>query len=295
MSIGPVGIAGCGRMGAPMLRALDEAGFAARGYDIRDSVAPALGHVPFTTDPAEFAEDLEVLITVVRDAMETEDVLFGRGGLATRSASLKWIVVSTTVSPRYLRSLRSVVPERIRLVDAAIAGDPVAAQAKALSFILGGSLGDLDHLHPLFNAMGGEFHRMGPFGSGMVAKGMVTMLTAAATAMTRLTLDWGDAEGLEEHALLDLIAASAGQNWLASGFDEIPFAREGWAEDNQIGRMARDIAATLDAAPEGAPTALPEAVKAALRALEARPVPRGAAGRPASLRRSAERAPARWA
>lgn len=296
MTIGPVGIAGCGRMGAPMLRALSEAGFDARGYDTRESAAPGLGHVRFTTDPVEFADGLEVLITLVPDAAQTEDVLFGTGALATRAPDLKWIVVSTTVSPRYLRSLRGVVPEHIRLVDAAISGDHIAAQRKALSFVLGGSLGDLDHLHPLFNAMGTEFHRMGPFGSGMVAKVLVTLLTASATAMTRLALDWGDREGLDERALLDLIGASSGQNWLASGFDEISFAREGWAEDNPVGLLARDVASALDAAPQGLETALPGAVETALRELAPRPIPTRRGGRRLTpLRRPAERAPTRWA
>lgn len=262
--LGWIGVAGCGRMGAPMLQALIEAGFPAGGYDIRPR------HVTITADPLAFSEKLNVLITVVRDADETDDVLFGRGNLVARAAGLRWIILSSTLSPRYVRDLRERIPHHIRLVDAPMSGAQVAAQRKALSFMLGGSIGDLDHLHPLFTAMGRHFHRMGPFGSGMQAKVLNNLLAASSTAMTRLVLDWADAAAIDEKSLLDLISTSSGQNWLASGFEEIEFARDGWAEDNTIGILSKDIEAALDAAPQDADTRLPTAVHTAIRLLKPR-------------------------
>ncbi|KKL80167.1 hypothetical protein LCGC14_2007450, partial [marine sediment metagenome] len=230
----PVGIAGVGRMGRPMLQALREAGFDARGLDIRPPAE--FGKLaPFvTTNPEEFSGGLETLITVVRDAAQTDDVLFGSHNLVER-APLNWIIISSTRSPRYTRDLRDRIPRHIRLVDAPMSGAQIAAERKQLSFMLGGSIGDLDHLHPLFTAMGRHFHRMGPFGAGMAAKVLNNLLAASNTALTRMVLDWGDAAGLDETALLDLIATSSGQNWLASGFGDIEFARHGYATDNSIG------------------------------------------------------------
>jgi len=266
-----VGLAGCGRMGLPMLRALRGAGFDARGLDVRPPAAFGAAAAYVTDDPAAFARGLSTLLVVVRDADQVERLLFGDQNLLGRAGDLRTLIVCSTLSPRYVRGLRDRVPEALRLVDAPMSGAQLAARDRTLSFMLGGSDADLDLLQPLFDAMGRHFHRMGPFGAGMTAKVLNNLLAAANTAMTRLVLDWGDAQGLEERALLDLIGTSSGQNWLASGFDGIEFARDGYADDNTIGILAKDVAAALDGAPAGADTALPDAVRAAILALSPRP------------------------
>ena len=111
---------------------------------------------------------------------------------------------------------------------------------------------------------------MGAYGAGTQAKVRNNLLAASHTAMTRLVLDWGDAAGLDEAKLLQLIAASSGQNWLASGFNNIEFARDGYAPDNSIGILVKDVAAALDAAPANADTTLPRQLAHAIRALTPR-------------------------
>ncbi|WP_255569797.1 NAD(P)-dependent oxidoreductase [Actibacterium sp. 188UL27-1] len=271
--MGPIGLAGCGRMGAPMLRALRDAGFAVRGYDLQ----PPEGFGDLTdimgTDPAVFGRDLSVLISVVRDADQTDDVLFGAGDLVRKAPALRHVVISSTLSPRYIRDLGNRLPDRIRLIDAPMSGAVAGAVERRLSFMLGGDPADLDLLQPLFDAMGQSFHWMGPLGSGAQAKVLNNLLAASHTAMTRLVLDWADQAGLNEVDLLRLIEASSGQNWLASGMDTIEFARDGWEADNSIAILTKDIDAALDAAPDNADTHLPASIRAAIRALQPRSKP----------------------
>lgn len=251
-------------MGKPMLAALRFGGFDAHGFDIR-------GIDGIETAPAAFARDLGVLITVVRDEEETDDVLFGRQNFVAQATELDTILVCSTLSPNYTRALRERVPDHIRLIDAPMSGAQISAENRSLSFMLGGEDAALDHCQPLFDAMGSTFHRMGPFGSGMTAKVLNNLLAASSTAMTRLVLDWADANGLDERKLLDLIHHSSGQNWLASGFDEIEFARDGFAPDNSIGILVKDVSAALDIAPKGAETDLPELIQSTIRRLKPRP------------------------
>ncbi|UWR27284.1 NAD-binding protein [Sulfitobacter sp. S223] len=258
------GVAGCGRMGAPMLRALRAAGLPARGYDVVPMDSP---HI--TDDIAVFSEDLDTLITVVRDIDQTEAVLFGEQNL-TAIPSLIRIIICSTLSPRYVRDLRARIPSHISLIDAPMSGAQIAAQEARLSFMLGGDESDLDAAQPLFSAMGKHFHRMGEFGAGMQAKVLNNLLAASNTAMTRLVLDWADDAGLEISALLDLIHTSSGQNWFASGFNSIEFSRDGHAPDNTIAILVKDIASALDAAPENADTSLPETVQRSIAALKPR-------------------------
>lgn len=265
-----IGVAGCGRMGAPMLVALRSAGFNAHGFDIKPPSTYGALAPEMTDRPAGFARDLRILITVVRDIAQTEDVLFGTQGFVRSAPNLRQIIVSSTLSPRYVRALRTRVPAEIKLIDAPMSGAQVAAQEGRLSFMLGGDVANLAQMQPLFDAMGQHFHRMGSFGNGMAAKVLNNLLAASNTAMTRLVLDWADQQGVDETALLDLIGTSSGQNWFASGFDQIEFARDGHTDDNTIGILVKDVESALDAAPEGADTTLPLTVQQAIRALRPR-------------------------
>ncbi len=233
--------------------------------------APLLGFqgIPVTNDPSTFANGLKTLITVVRDADQTDDVLFADQGFA-HAPQLETIIICSTLSPRYVRGLRGRVSNHIALMDAPMSGAAIAAQDARLSFMLGGAANDLDRAQPLFAAMGQHFHRMGGFGDGMAAKVLNNLLAASNTAMTRLVLDWADAQGIDETRLLALIQTSSGQNWFASGMTTIEFSRDGHDPDNTIGILVKDVAAALDAAPDGADLTLPQTVQAAIKGLRPR-------------------------
>ena len=255
-----IGVAGCGRMGKPMLENLQKAGFRARGYDPRPDAGVG-------TNIETFCDGLQTLITVVRDAIETEALLFADQSVVTRATALRTIIISSTLSPHYVKSLRARIPATVTLVDAPMSGAQVRANAGTLTFMVGG---DAAPVMPLLHAMGRDIHHMGAFGAGMTAKVLNNLLAASHTAMTRLVLDWGDAQGVDEEKLLSLIGTASGQNWLASGFDEIEFARDGFTDDNSIGILAKDVGAALDIAPDSN-TALPEAVRTAIQNLKPRP------------------------
>ncbi|WP_208352689.1 NAD(P)-dependent oxidoreductase [Pseudaestuariivita rosea] len=261
-----IGVAGCGRMGAPMLRALFESGFAAQGFDVKP--ATEFRDLPVTNDIDAFCQGLTHLITVVRDQDETEAVLFTDQKVIDHADGLSHIIISSTLSPRYVGHLRDRVPQNIQLIDAPMSGAQIAAQERRLSFMLGCTTEQLDALHPVFMAMGKTLHHMGSFGAGMQAKVLNNLLAAGSTAMTRQVLDWAGQAGLDQQNFLDLVATSSGQNWLASGFETIEFAKDGYATDNTIGILVKDIEAALDALPEGADIALPRAVQHFIRHLK---------------------------
>lgn len=270
MAIEGVGIAGCGRMGRPMLEALVRAGITARGFDIRPPSEYGDTASLMSDDPVAFSRELSTLVTVVRDASQTDDVLFGAQDFVERAGSLETVIICSTLSPRYVLDLRKRIPAGIALVDAPMSGAPVAAREARLSFMLGGDDRVLDSLQPILAAMGVHFHRMGRYGSGMTAKVLNNLLAASSTAMTRLVLEWADELSIEEDRMLSVIATSSGQNWLASGFDTIEFARDGYEPDNTIATLVKDVECALDAAPGRADLDLPRAVQARLKLLKPR-------------------------
>lgn len=243
-------------MGMGMLRNLQRARFDAHGFDIRP--LPGVG-----IDPAAFADGLETLLTVVRDSDETDALLFEDQAIIERAPDLQTILICSTLSPHYVKLLRDKVPTRITLVDAPMSGAQVRADAGTLTFMTGG---DTTAVLPLLRAMGQDIHDMGDYGAGMTAKVLNNLLAASHTAMTRLVLDWADAAGVDERRLLNLIQTASGQNWFASGFDDIEFARDGYATDNTIGILVKDVEAALDMAPD-ADTALPQTIQSTIRNL----------------------------
>ncbi len=257
-----IGVAGCGRMGFGMLANLRKAGLDAKGFDVRPIDGVEININTFT-------RDLTTVFTVVRDTAETDALLFDTQGLVRKADKLQRIVISSTLSPKYVKGLRARVPNTITLIDAPMSGAQVKADAGTLTFMTGGPAAEV---MPALRAMGREIHEMGAFGAGMTAKVLNNLLAASNTAMTRLVLDWADAEGVDEERLLALIGAASGQNWFASGFDEIEFARDGYAVDNSIGILFKDVASALDIAPNGE-TDLPVAVQAAIRGLSPRRKP----------------------
>ena len=253
-----------------MLAALRKSGFEAQGFDVRPASEFGALAACIRTSASEFSQNLTTLLTVVRDIPQTEDVLFGAQNFST-APNLDRIIVCSTLSPRYVAELRDRLPGHITLIDAPMSGAQIAAQEARLSFMLGGAPAELDAAQPLFDAMGTHFHRMGPFGAGMQAKVLNNLLAASNTAMTRLVLDWAAQAGLDQGALLSLIDTSSGQNWFASGFEQIEFARDGFAADNTIGILVKDVQSALDAAPPGADTTLPDTVREAIAALQPLP------------------------
>ena len=268
ISLGPVGVAGCGRMGAPMARALIRAGFDTAGLDVLP--APSFGHLEgVMTDAASFAAGRRIVLSVVRDVAETEELLFDDQALINRRPSaINTLLICSTLSPRYVAELRGRIPPEIALIDAPMSGASVSAEEARLSFMLGGAEADLDRLRPLFAAMGDRIHRMGPFGAGMTAKVLNNFCAASSTAATRTVLRWAETLGVDEDRLLAVLNDSSGQNWLATNFNRVEFARDGYAPDNTLGILAKDLESMLDALPAAEAEGLPDVLITLIRNLK---------------------------
>ncbi|MEM9716617.1 MAG: NAD(P)-binding domain-containing protein [Pseudomonadota bacterium] len=254
-----IGIAGCGRMGAPMLENLRNAGFDAIGYDVRPMADFADLNAPITQDKSAFAIHTEVLLTVVRDQAQTEDVLFRAQGFSY-APNLEAIIICSTLEADYIDSLRARIPAEIALIDAPMSGASVAAQERRLSFMIGSTEGAITKYAPVFQTLGKDFHYLGAYGAGMKAKLFNNLLAASSISMTRLVHDWAQDAGMDWEALRDVIASSSGQNWFASNFDRIEFAKDGFGNRNSMGILKKDIEAALDALPDDARTDLPKSL-----------------------------------
>ena len=267
-----VGIAGCGAMGLPMAQRLAAAGYEVWGHDVR----PASDFDGFASrmvaDAVEFSGRCNIVISVVRDAAQTRALLFGDSqGIVKGLQTSDVLVISSTLSPRFVRDLSEELPEGLALIDAPMSGAPYRARSGTLSFMLGGPDDVLERLTPLFKVMGGDIFRMGPASMGMTAKVLNNYCAATSVVATHRVLGMARALELDQRMLLKVMKVSSGSNWFADGINQIDWASEGYSTSNTIGIVEKDVESALDAVSEHPAVAhalLDDALLASLRALE---------------------------
>ncbi len=250
---GTIGVAGCGAMGLPMAQALHRAGVDVWGFDVRDLRQQAdVGDfvARLQPDAALFAKHLDVLISVVRDEAQTRALLFNEQALLRAPKPPRTVVISSTLSPRFVLQLRREPDAdglaHIALVDAPMSGAPHAAQQASLSFMVGGPSAVVAELQPLFQAMGKNIHVLGALGTGMTAKVLNNLVAASNVVATRRALAAADALGLPRKQLLAVMATSSGQNWFASHLQQISWSAEGYSAANTMGILEKDVRSMMD-------------------------------------------------
>lgn len=247
-------------MGLGMARSMMRAGLDVTGFDVRPLSEFGDFASRMIAEPAAFAADREVILSVVRDIAQTEDLLFDRQGILAHAPCLKYLVISSTLSPRYLKTLYDRLPPHIRPVDAPMSGAQVAADRGTLSFMLGGAEADLDALEPVFRTMGPKIHRMGGPVAGMTSKVLNNFAAAAAMAGARQVIDWAEDLGIDRKRLFDLMHDSSGQTWYVSNFDDIEFSCDPYDPENTVGILKKDVQSCLDAVDPATHDGLPNAV-----------------------------------
>lgn len=257
-------------MGLPMALCLLKAGHDVCGYDIRPAKEFGEFGDRMIGDPAAFSRSCDTLISVVRDERQTEALCFDDQSVFRMRACPRTLVVSSTLSPRYIDDLRRRLPGVVELVDAPMSGAPHAAALGQLTFMCGGERSTIERLTPLFNAMGEHIHHLGPLGSGMTAKVLNNYVAACSTVAVRRVYAMADELGFDRKVLREVMSHSSGATWFGDRFELISWAREGYDPVNTIGILEKDVLSALDAVrePQIGDSLLDEAILKSLRGLE---------------------------
>ncbi len=235
-------------MGLPMARRLHRAGFEVWGYDVKAPQLMGEFAARMLGSAQALASRCDVVLSVVRDGQQTEQLCFGPNGLLGSGSRLETLVLSSTLSPQNAQSLAARLPPEVCLLDAPMSGAPVSAEEGELSFMLAGNEARLASLMPVFQAMGSHFHQLGEaVGAGHTAKVLNNFSAAMSVAVTRQLLLLGESLGLSQAQLLAVMNSSSGQSWFSRRFEEIAWSREGYAADNTIGILEKDVGCFAEA------------------------------------------------
>lgn len=125
---------GLGAMGRGMAASLLRAGYTVQGYDVMPKAVETFlryeGNSVGTTSPTEALKDAEVVVIMVQSAAQVDDVLFGKEEAIHGVRDGAVIIISSTVSPSYIRKLLDRIESLGRglsVLDAPVSGGAARA------------------------------------------------------------------------------------------------------------------------------------------------------------------------
>lgn len=242
-----IGVAGCGAMGLPMAENLLAAGFDVWGFDVKSVPASDNLKNRMIADPAAFAAITDTVISVVRNIAETEALLFDEQAIFKEDTHPQTLILSSTLSPRYIKDVAARMPANVTVIDAPMSGAPYRARDASLTFMVGGDADAVQVLMPAFEAMGQQVNHLGPVGAGAACKVANNLCAAAGVVAVRRALKAAAGYGIEATKLLDVMRTSSGATWYGDNLQKIDWANEGYDPANTMGILEKDVTSFVDA------------------------------------------------
>ena len=213
-----VGVIGLGAMGGGMARSLRRAGHRVHVFDVRRDAAEAFAAEGGTAhaSAAGLAAQCDVVVSVVVNAAQTEDLLFGAGGVAQALRTGSVFVMCSTVDPGWSAALEGRLAERgLLYLDAPISGGAAKAAAGQITMMTAGRPEAYERCGTLLDAMAAKVYRLGDrAGAGSKVKVINQLLAGVHIAAAAEAMALGLREGVDAAALYEVITHSAGNSWM---------------------------------------------------------------------------------
>lgn len=213
-----VGLIGLGAMGRGMAASLRRGGHRVHAVDVRrEAVLDFVkeGGVACAS-PAEAARACEVLISVVVNAAQTEDALFGEGGAAGAMRPGSVFVMCSTVDPSWSIALeKRLEAMKILYLDAPISGGAARAAAGEITMMTSGRPDAYAKCGSALDAMAARVYRLGDrAGPGSTVKIVNQLLAGVHIAAAAEAMALGIRAGVAPKDLYEVITHSAGASWM---------------------------------------------------------------------------------
>jgi 3-hydroxyisobutyrate dehydrogenase-like beta-hydroxyacid dehydrogenase len=209
---------GLGIMGRPMASNLVKAGFQVTVWNRTRARAEEFaaehpeGNVRVASRPVAAVGAAHAAITMVPDAPEVEEVLFGTDGAAEGLSLVDLAIDMSTIRPAASRA----IAERLRqdrgagFLDAPVTGSRPKAEDGTLTIMVGGEERDFERARPVFEAMGELVVHAGPQGHGSMVKLINNTLAAVNAEALAEALRLAEGAELDTDKLLQVVGAGSG-------------------------------------------------------------------------------------
>jgi putative dehydrogenase len=218
MSKEKIGVIGLGAMGRGMAGSLRRAGYEVYVADVRQEAAEAFvkeGGVACAS-PAEVAQHCEIVVSVVVNATQTEEVLFGPNGVASAMKQGSVFVMCSTVDPNWSIAIEKQLNDLgLLYVDSPISGGAAKAASGEMTIMSAGSPAAYEKVGKALDAMAAKVYRLGDCaGAGSKVKIINQLLAGVHIAAAAEAMALGLREGVDAASLYEVITHSAGNSWM---------------------------------------------------------------------------------
>ena len=211
-----IAFVGLGAMGLGMAQSCLRAGQRVLGLDLNEAAVERLIDMGGEKLTREGAGEAAIFVSVVLNAVQTRDILYGESGFARHLPKGAVVVSSATVSPRDARDNAEHATELgLLYLDAPISGGAARAAQGELSIMASGSQEAFEAAAPALSAMAQSVHDLGrEAGAGSAMKAVNQLLAGVHIAAMGEALALGISQGLTPERILQVISVSAGTSWM---------------------------------------------------------------------------------
>ena len=245
----PVGVVGLGAMGMGVAMSLLREGFEVHACDVRPEAVQKVvdaGGIA-AASPAAMAPLVDVLITVVVNADQTETVLFGEKGAASHMKLGSVVIASATVSPEFAKALgKRLADAGLLMIDGPISGGAAKAMAGEMTVMSSGTPEAYAKSEDVLDAIAGKVYRLGDeVGPGSVVKMVNQLLAGVHIAAAGEAMALAIRAGANPDQVYEVITNSAGNSWMFQ--NRVPHILSGdYTPLSAVNIFVKDLGIVLD-------------------------------------------------
>lgn len=212
-----IAIFGLGSMGYGMAKSLLRAGHSVFGFDVNEEAVSRFqaegGQKTFLSDAVEI---IDITVLAVVNAAQTETVLFGENGIATKLQKGSVVIASATVPPAFARDMEArLATLNVLYLDAPMSGGAGKASDGALTLMASGSKAAFAMAEPALDAMAQKVFKLGETaGPGSAMKVVNQLLAGVHIASAAEAMTFGMTQGVTPAQTLEVISECAGSSWM---------------------------------------------------------------------------------
>ncbi|MEP7330296.1 MAG: L-threonate dehydrogenase [Betaproteobacteria bacterium] len=246
-----VGVIGLGAMGMGVALSLLRAGFTVAACDVRAEVRAAIevaGGIACDT-PAAVGKVSDAIITLVVNAEQTTDVLFGPHGVVATLAPGSVVITSATVAPEFAVALGTrLASHDLLMLDAPLSGGAARAAQGQLTIMASGAPSAFAKARPVLDAIAAKVYELGDApGAGSTVKMVNQLLAGVHIAAAAEAMALGIRAGADPAQLFEVISNSAGSSWMFQ--NRVPHILAGdYTPLSAVNIFVKDLGLVSDAA-----------------------------------------------
>ncbi len=211
-----IGVIGAGIMGVPMAHNLMQAGYSVQVFTrTRSKAAPLIAEgATWRGTPADLAEHVDVVLSIVSDSPDVEEVYLGENGVCKTLRKGTLCIDMSTIAPETARTVAEHVGARGgSFLDAPVSGGKTGAEAGTLAIMVGGAEADVARARPIFDVLGAAVVHCGPTGHGQIAKLCNQILCGLNLLGVSEAIVIARRAGLDPKAMLQAVSGGAAGSW----------------------------------------------------------------------------------